>query len=210
MNQITYTLLTDGSSDQSLIPIITWTLREFLPSFAVQEQWADLRGVKLPDRKLESRIPKTLEYYPCDILFVHRDAENQSHQNRLREIMNAVERCSLSIPTVCIIPTRMQEAWLFSDEMAIRTAAGNPHGKMNLAIPSIKDCENIPDPKEVLYSLLREACGKSGRRLKSFPVTERVLRVAMLTNDFSPLRYLTAFKAFENELSTVLSQIGYL
>ncbi len=53
MNEFTYTLITDGSSDRALEPILTWLLRQFLKeNVAIQSEWADLRRVPNPPKKL--------------------------------------------------------------------------------------------------------------------------------------------------------------
>ncbi len=51
MKELCYTLLTDGSSDIVLIPILTWTLIENGVKCAIhiQSEWADVR--KFPIRE---------------------------------------------------------------------------------------------------------------------------------------------------------------
>lgn len=82
MNEIRYTLLGDGSSDKALIPLLNWLLREHYENYAIQPTWAELH-LKRGARGLSERIRKSVELYPCDLLFVHRDAENQSLSNRV-------------------------------------------------------------------------------------------------------------------------------
>lgn len=41
MSPLTYTLVTDGSSDRGLIPVINWALRENGVSGTINPQWAD-------------------------------------------------------------------------------------------------------------------------------------------------------------------------
>jgi hypothetical protein len=99
----------------------------------------------------------------------------------------------------------MTEAWLLIDETAIRTAARNPNGKIKLGIPAIKKLENLPDPKDVLHELLRQASEAQGRDLKKFRVHAMVHRLAELIEDYSSLRQLSAFQQFESDLSNLLS-----
>ncbi len=103
----------------------------------------------------------------------------------------------------------MQEAWLLLDETAIRTAAGNPHGRCLLELPPVKDLESLPNPKAVLHELLRQASELHGRRLKSFSAFKQVQRVGEFTNDFIPLRTLSAFAALEEELDCILNKQGW-
>ena len=93
----------------------------------------------------------------------------------------------------------MQEAWLLTDESALRKAAGNPEGRQRLEMPDLKTLEDLQNPKQVLHQLLREASGLQGRHLKRFrqEVRSRVHLVAREIDDFSPLRELTAFQYVE-------------
>lgn len=200
MNSLRYTLLTDGSSDQALQPILTWLLRELGVTCPIQPTWADLRRVSKPPRKLDKRIALAVELYPCDLLFVHRDAESETWAKRHNEIKQALHASAISLPVVCVIPMRMQEAWLLTDLPAIRKAAGNPHGKCSLSLPPIKTLEALPDPKRVLYDLLRAASELRGRRLQRLHVSFLARRVADFTADFTALRQLPAFNQLEHEL----------
>lgn len=202
--------MTDGSSDVALRPILTWLLRTNGVSIAIQSTWADLRRFPFEQKlSLPRKIQYSLEYYPCDLLLVHRDAERESREKRVAEIHAAIQEIHLpthQLPIICVIPVRMQEAWLLFDEAAIRWAAGNFHGRYALNLPKIRELENIPNPKELLYQLLRQASGLQGRRLKSFPVQQRVHRVVEYIDDFSPLRTLPAFLALEQDVQEVVTQ----
>lgn len=206
MNELRYTFLTDGISDQALIPILTWTLRQQGVRIAIQPEWADLRRLPQAKRTLADRIALSIEYYPCDLLFVHRDAERESRQVRITEIHKAIANLSapVPVPIICVVPVRMQEAWLLFDETAIRVAAGNPNGKAPLDLPPVANLENLPDPKDILHDLLRQASGLSGRRLKKFVASKEARRVTDFIDDFSLLRRLPAFNAFEDEVRAVL------
>jgi hypothetical protein len=205
--EISYTLLSDGTSDRALLPILTWLLQENLANYAIQPQWADLRPLDKSLRNtLEKRMKLSVELYPCDLLFVHRDAEKEPYGNRVSEIQAAMTKITLPAPVVCVIPVRMTEAWLFSDAAAIRKAASNPNGKNPLNFPLIKKIEGLPDPKEDLYSLLREASGLPPHRLRRFSAQERVYRVSELTSSFTTLRQLKAFSTLESDLKAVIQQ----
>lgn len=68
-----------------------------------------------------------LALYPCDLIFIHRDAERQPPDLRRSEIVRALQEVENSDaqrpPAICVIPVRMQKAWLLFDELAIRKAA---------------------------------------------------------------------------------------
>src|SRR5262245_7815518 len=156
MKELRYTLLSDGSSDRALLPLLTWLLRQRLADHAIQAQWADLRRLPKPPRGLSERMQTSLDLYPCDLLFVHRDAEGESRETRVEEIHKACleSKIEQSVPVVLVVPVRMQEAWLLFDETAIRQASGNPNGKVHLRMPTIPKLESLPDPKQNLHELL--------------------------------------------------------
>jgi len=203
MNNIRYTLLSDGSSDRALIPILTWLLHFRLGNQAINAEYADLRRLPRPPKILSDRIVKAVELFPCDILFVHRDAENQPAALRRREIEDAISTALtlIQLPhTFCVIPIRMGEAWLLIDETAIRKASGNPISRAPLILPSISRLESLPDPKNTLYGLIQKASGLRGRRLRNLRVNKCVHRLAELIDDFTPLRQLSAFSSLEFDL----------
>lgn len=213
MKELSYTLLSDGSSDKALMPILTWLLRENQVNCSIQPQWADLRRLREVPKTLAQKIIKSLELYPCDLLFIHRDAEKEPRENRVIEICKALEEVqkSVIVPPVyiCVIPVRMLETWLLFNESAIRNAAGNPRGKEQLQIPDIRKLQQLPDPKNVLHQLILTASGLTGRRLKQFNVHESIHRLADLIDDFSPLRTLSAFQELEVEIQQVVEIQGW-
>ncbi len=153
----------------------------------------------------------SLELYPCDLLFIHRDAEKESHEIRINEIRTTLSQLSyvISVPTVCVVPVHMTEAWLLFDTIALRKAASNPNGKINLQLPILKQIDCEPDPKKVLHNLLRQASELPAGRIRKFSVHERVHRVAELIDDFSSLRVLPAFVALESEIEDVIEKKGW-
>jgi len=210
VTDIRYTLVSDGSSDRVLIPILNWLLETICTDSAVQPQWADLGWLRNPPRDLRNRLHCAVECYPCNLLFVHRDAEAQNPEERRAEVMAAV----LSIPTppaiVCVIPVRMSETWLLLNERAIRTAAGRPSGRVQLQLPGPERAELIPDPKGVLFQALRDASECTGRRLDNLNEHALRHRVAELIDDYSILRRLSAFRRLEEDLTGELSRLGWI
>jgi len=73
-----------------------------------------------------------------------------------------------------------------------------------LVIPKANEVEQLPDPKAILYQLLKLASEQRGRRLRKFSVQRAAKRVADLIDDFAPLRQLSAFNALEKDLIQVL------
>lgn len=210
MTPLTYTLVADGPSDRCLGPIINWTLAGAAPSDAllIDAQFADFRDVPDAPQDLTERIRRAVREFPCDVLFVHRDAEREAPVRRREEIEAAARAVGVQ-PVVCIVPVRMTEAWLLFDEAAIRRAAGNPNGKVALRLPALQKLEALPDPKAVLQDALVTASETSGRKLKLFQRDLRTLRyrVAELIEDFSPLRSLPAFQGFERDVHATLKSL---
>lgn len=196
MQQLRYTLMADGSSDRALLPILTWLLRQSCGQIPIQPEFADLRRLPRPPEELSERINRSVELYPCDLLFVHRDAESASIEEREAEIRKALEESSVedSVRVVCVVPVRMQEAWLLIDEAALRRAAGNPNGTQPLAMPDVQRLEELTDPKQLIRELLSQASGLQGRRLKRFNWRSSAHRVAEIIDDFSILYRLAAFQ----------------
>jgi hypothetical protein len=199
MSDLYVTLLTDGSSDAVLLRPLSWLLRQHLrPDVQVQSRWADLRGLRCRPRTLADRIKTALDFYRCDLMFIHRDAEREDAATRYAEIQRSVAEAQAGC-YVAVVPVRMTEAWLLFDEKAIRRAAGNPKGRDPLPIPS-ENPESIPDPKQTLRQALQSACGLRGRRLHGFNVPLAVHLVGEYIDDFSPLRRLKAFQSLERDV----------
>jgi hypothetical protein len=210
MEPFRYTLLGDGSSDRCLLPILGWVLGQIpgLTGRGLVPQVADLRGVEPPLRDLSARIRAAFQQQPCEILFVHRDAERATLEGRVTEIREAAE--SAEIPAyVPVVPIRMTEAWLLIEEGAIRRAADNPNGKAVLGLPPLLKLERERDPKDLLCECLKLASEKRGRRLEQFErdLHRRVHRVAALIRDFTPLRQLPAFAHMESATSQVIQEL---
>ena len=211
MTELRYTLVTDGSSDIALIPILTWLLRENGVVYTIQSEWADLNRVPHSKRRrLEDKIYWSLELYPCELLLVHRDAERETRETRVHEITTAITNANTSVPAAgCVVPIRMQEAWLLFDESAINHAAGNSSNRESLNMPPISRLEELPDPKTELHDRLKLASNLTGRRLRKFSANAHARRVTQFIHDFSPLRRLSAFAALEYEIQEIIRQQGW-
>lgn len=211
MIELRYTLVTDGTSDDALIPMLSWLLREQGVSSAIVPSWADLSRLPRKPKGLTEKVAHSLDLYPCDLVFVHRDAENQPAGRRREEIEYAMASILAPEvpPAICVIPVRMTEAWLLFDEGAIRKASGNPNGKVPLALPRMSRVEHEPDPKEVLTRMLREASELRGRHLRKLSTIGQARLVAKYLDNFKPLRQLSAFQSLEADLSHLVKERGW-
>lgn len=208
MNELRYTLVSDGPGDKKLIPILSWLLHKHLPDCGLQPVWADLRELPDPPKDLAGRITLALDMYDCDLLFIHRDAEGQDPNIRYREIEDALGKIAVqkTPPAVCVVPVCMTEAWLLFDVAAIRRAAGNPNGKIPLSLPPLRELESLLNPKQDLYQMLRDASERRGRHLKSFRSEKAAYYISDHIDDFAPLRDLPAFVRLEKELCGIIER----
>lgn len=198
------TLVTDGSSDKALVPVLRWLFGQVTPE-PVELHWSDLRGLPKPPTSLVERLACAVKLYPCQLLLVHRDAEKQPPQLRYDEVAAANQT---QLPHVCVVPVKMQEAWLLLDESALREAAGRPSGTDALNLPTARQWDSVPDPKQVLHDALITASGAKGRRAKQFQPGRAAHRLAELVGDWSPLRQLSAFQRLELDIRSALTELG--
>ncbi|MFG0318122.1 MAG: hypothetical protein ACF8XB_12670 [Planctomycetota bacterium JB042] len=200
MTELRVGLIADGSSDRCLLRLLTWSLRQSWPGVRLAEPVFDLHLGGLDEERLEQFRSR----HRVGLLFVHRDAENATIEDRKAEIPTGLDAI------VPVIPTRMTEAWLLIDERAIRVASGNPNGTMPLVIPPVKRLEDVSDPKSILRTALVEASGLAGPRRRSQfrrDLSSRIHRVAAEIQDYSVLRELRAFRAFERDLEYALTSL---
>lgn len=213
MSALRFTLVSDGPSDAVLVHPLRWLLIANGVRRPVDAVWADLRQLPKPPVGLEARIMEALNLYPCDLLFIHRDAERESRKTRIAEIERAIQRVASDFfangPRICVVPIRMTEAWFLFDEPAIRRAAGNPAGVNQLSLPPLQKVEALPDPKQVLQALLRDATELPPRRLRKFDGSRAFRRLGELIEDFSPLRALPAFAELESDVQAVVKAAGW-
>jgi len=194
MKILTATLVADGTSDRTLLPVVQFLLDEWSP-------WPHriLFAEGVHNGPLAVRLPRALQLYPCDLLFVHRDAESAAAATRQQEIELAKRTIAEPPSHICLIPIRMTESWLLLDQQAIRTAAGNPHGTTALQLPPAKSIEKLVDPKAKLFEALIAASDRAGRRKRQFKPEAARHRVAELM-DLSSLRQISSFAHAETQV----------
>jgi len=203
MKTLRFTLVAEGTSDRVLIPILRWMLLRHHSSFEWIGQLAELHELPKPPSTLPQKIATATHLFPADVIFIHRDADRESPLDRRQEIASAMR--SLPEPParhwVPVIPVRMTEAWLLVSETALRGASGNPNGRNPLQLPSMRDLEKIPDPKEVLRELLIEASGLSGRRRKQINFPALRARVPDFLENWESLLRLPSAQQLHGEIA---------
>lgn len=150
---------------------------------------------------LRERVSAVRRLAPYDLVFIHRDADNQPPAWRYEEIAEA----AAGSPYVAVVPVRMTEAWLLFDEESLRAASGRPSGKEPLNLPPVRRLESLPDPKRTLKDTLLLASGTTGRRRERFDPIQARARVADLIEDWAPLRLLPAFQQLERDVHAALA-----
>jgi len=203
-----YILVSDGTSDRALLPLLNDLLQRCHSSLKeIQAERADLSYVSPKPQSLAERIFKSIELYEPDMIFIHRDAERETREQREHEINQAVTTVKQSLTEqkhyVKVIPIRMTEAWLLFDEAAIKRAAGNPNAQTKLNMPDLKAIEKASDPKTLLETLLKQASGLAGRRLKSLNTRACIQQIPEFISDFSPLEQLSAYQFLKAQVENL-------
>jgi hypothetical protein len=199
MSVLSSTLIADGSSDAMLLPIIQRALQHFLPNAVL----ADTVVVNSFPKGylLEDKIKGVLENFPCDLLFIHRDAEANPVAQRLQEIDKALE--GVTLPCVAVVPVKMSEAWLLVEPKAIKLAVGNPNSDLELNLPLLNQVESC-NAKTVLDNALTAAANLNARRRRKFSPDGFRHRVGEVMDTRSKLLRLPSYVAFEARLSQVV------
>jgi hypothetical protein len=205
MKRVTATLVTDGSSDKLLVPLIELLFATHT-ELAYQVNCAE--GLPPVTSGLDARIDSALKLFPCDFLFVHRDAEGMDATLRQIEIEASWPDTEQTSVLICVIPVRMTEAWLITNQEPIRYAVGNPKGTESLDLPAVKDIESDPDPKKTLFAALKAASGLNATRKRRFNPHQYRHRVSELTDDLEPLRKLRSFRHLEIQIQKHLKNLN--
>ena len=197
MQSVSLTLVADGTSDRRmLMPLIEALMDQYCP-VPFESRIADW----LPEgtKTTADRVKATVRFYPCDLLFVHRDAEGAEPAQREAEIRDGLEGLPVAPSLICVVPVRMTEAWLLTSEIAIRAAVGNPQGVAALRLPRLAKVESV-DAKAVLLRALELAKDLGPHRNRRFRPEAYRHRVAELLGDLTQLRRLPSFKHLESQV----------
>lgn len=208
------TLLAEGPTDAVLCHHLTWLLTKLAQQAIVETtrfvQAEIMRDI--PRQDLAKRMHRAVARYPCELLFIHRDADARDAVPRRAEIEHAYRTVAGDVPVVvAVVPIYATEAWLLFDSMAIRSAADNVNGNMPLLLPPLKRVEQESQPKVVLRDLIKTASGSSGRHLDRFMsrYTEHLTHLVEAIEDFSPLLKFSAFRQLHDDIAQIVGQNGW-
>ncbi|WP_338270707.1 DUF4276 family protein [Geobacter sp. 60473] len=162
-------------------------------------------------RTVEAKLKAAVILEPdATLLLVHRDADSPNANHRHEEINNAATSAGITTPLVAVVPVQETEAWLLTDETAIRQVAKNPRGRNPLTLPSPQRIESTASPKEVLKSALLQAAEVTGRRQRKFvaefPAQRRQLlqRLPLGGN----LSFLSSWIRLRDDINHVIATIA--
>ncbi|MGL5195830.1 MAG: DUF4276 family protein [Chroococcales cyanobacterium] len=149
-----------------------------------------------------------------DILFIHTDGAGDAAAAYAERVQRASERIAAEIQppqqrTIGVVPVREMEAWTLVDGDALRRSFGTVLNDSALGIPAKpREVEKILDPKQTLNLVYRQVMGS--RRRKNSKKVEEFFEAIAERVQLSCLRQVPAFQRFEQELSNVLVEQGYL
>lgn len=200
-----FLLVCEGSSDAALREHILNLVDGYTLTTPEGEVWHRSTGGGLAN-KIRNGFDNFGNF---DLLFVHRDTDNARVETRHAEIAGAIQESGYAGPWVGIVPVRMTEAWLLSDEFAIRRAAGKPQGKTPLDLPHPRDIERVSDPKGVLATALLKASESRGRRRRKSDREFPRLRRQLLQNLYpgGALEQVPSWARFRDDTVAALREL---
>lgn len=202
--RINYILTGEGPTDLRLA--------EHIENLLIEGGFSEVSGETLDPKNFGNKIGRSVRekirfiinhYKNIDVIFVHRDADQQGLIQREREVYESSDGIIEKNKIIPVIPVTMLETWLLADRDAIKRIAGNPQHKGSLAcLPPIKNIEKVLDPKKRLLDALCEASGLQGRSLALFKKRFSEMR-ARLTFDLDPegpIKQLSSYQHFRDKI----------
>ena len=168
--RVQFLLIAEGSTETGLL--------DHLTSLCIAAGATEASGLVPPFARLATPIGHDValclraahQLLPeANLFFVHRDADQDDPALRYAEIAQAVAASAITPRSVALVPIHETEAWLLTDEAAIRRVAGRPNGRAPLNLPPLNRIEQTRRPKERLEAaLLAAAQPLSGKRQAQF------------------------------------------
>ena len=127
--QLTRSVVADGGTDRLLVPIIQWAIHQIDPDVEILEPQFQKRHGSVEDflNAYESGVM---------LIFVHRDSESLSLDDRLREFRTVIR------PNVVpVVPVQMSEAWILFDGVAV--AKGRRKNRFRFFAKWVRWCSSI-------------------------------------------------------------------
>lgn len=207
---VVFALIGEGRSDLELVEPVTRLLFRSGATY-VEPRPIDLSRV--PDKvghSVDEKIRWVLQNEATvNLVLIHRDADRAGYVNRWTEIQQACAGIANMPIWVPVIPVKALETWVLVDEPAIRRAADNPNGRGPLNMPALNGIENMADPKDALYELIRVASETTGRRRKKLnhSLARRRSNLVRAIDIDGHIGALSSWRTFVNELNTAVGKL---
>jgi len=159
-----FALIAEGGTEKPLVRILEILCRR-AGAREVSGIWAnDVLALFGAGKVLDDQVRTLIEREPeVKLIFVHRDADGPDDR-RAREVINAGTRAlDAARHAVALVPIQETEAWMLTDDAAIRQVVGNASGRARLDLPKVKHIEQRASPKWILRQALGDAA-KPGRQ----------------------------------------------
>lgn len=222
MNTLVSALYAEGRSDERFLPpLLQRTLAALLNQHA--ERAVDVldplivRPVKQPTHE-ECILAAAQQAAGCHLLFVHADADertsDRAYVERIEPGLSMVQSAGADGIAVCrhivpVVPVQMVEAWLLADAEALYDVVGVADITVSHLIPAAAhEIEGLSNPKARLLEIVRQAQAQRPRRRRSVALGEYYEPLANRI-ELHALRRLSAYRRLEEELHTVLQQLGF-
>ncbi|MCH5645683.1 DUF4276 family protein [Gordonia sp. ABSL49_1] len=153
---------------------------------------------------MKERLERVLaEEVKPELIVVHRDSDSKSANARYDEINSAASELGCGDEVVAVVPIQETEAWLLTDDSAIRSVVGRPKGRAALNLPALKHIESTANPKELLQEAFLIASEATGARRKKMAKQFQKHRATLLErlDPDGPVVELSSWQRFVTDLS---------
>ncbi|UYG07542.1 hypothetical protein [Halomonas sp. M4R1S46] len=192
MQEINFILTCEGTSDANLV--------EHLKNLLIQRgadevsgQHADLSILrKPPGGSVREKLNAINELYPeANVVFIHRDADNQGAEERANEIKEQSENFPKT--TIPLIPVKITETWLLADKEKITEITGvEPNN-----IPPLKNLEKSGRAKEILMDCLTSGVKKKQKKTTFYRARAQLCQEL---RPEGPVSMLASYNAFTQKI----------
>jgi hypothetical protein len=208
--RVKFVLVCEGSSDRGLVPHLEALCVRAGATEAIGDAPDLGRLPRPPGKAVADQVGAILRLgAEINLLFVHRDSDARDPTTVRRQIDDAMASLTECPMHVCVVPVQEIEAWLLTEEAAIRQVAGNPDGREELELPARRNIENTASPKEVLKAAILRASGEKGRRLDKLRAQFSPLRATLLQRlDIDgPINDLPAWGLLKSDIENAVAKL---
>lgn len=221
--QIYVGLFTEGTTDDRFLQNIVQRTMEEVAFDAHGQIEIEVCVIKIDKTGLDFKAQVTaaskkgVEDFGMSLFCVHRDADNSSAAETLKNIiepaiatlaeLNDEEYCKKLIP---IIPIQETEAWMLADSDLLKTQIGATQNDSELGFHRAP--ESVASPKEVIENAIRivqQYQQTSKRRRKGLRIGDLYLSISQLI-DLQVLRRLNAYQEFELTVRQAFRELNLL